>query len=67
MFEAAGALDRLDAFAGEHGARFYGLPPNEATITMVAEPWTVPPAYPFGDDTVVPLRAGESMRWRVVA
>jgi len=67
VFDAAGALDRLDAFAGEHGPRFYGLPPNEDTVTLVAEPWTVPASYPFGDDTVVPLCAGETVRWTVRA
>jgi dihydroorotase len=67
VFEAAGALDRLEGFASEHGARFYHLPPNEATVTLVAEPWQVPDACPFGDDVVVPLRAGETMRWKVVA
>jgi dihydroorotase len=50
----------LDAFASEHGPRFYGLPRNEEPWTLVAEPWTVPASYPFGDDTVVPLCAGET-------
>lgn len=65
-FEAAGALDRLEAFASEFGARFYGLPLNEDTVTLQREAWTAPPYYPFGDETVVPLRAGEMLRWRVV-
>jgi dihydroorotase len=67
VFEDAGALDRLEGFASEHGARFYGLPHNDGTVTLERSPWTVPGGYPFGDDTVVPLRAGESMRWRVAA
>jgi dihydroorotase len=64
-FEAAGALDRLAAFASEHGPRFYGLAPNTDTVTLVRESWTVPRELRFGDATVVPLRAGETMRWRV--
>jgi len=64
-FEDAGALDRLEGFASLHGAAFYGLPPHADTVTLVREPWTVPAAYPFGDATVVPLRAGERMRWRI--
>ena len=64
VFDDAGALDRLEAFASLHGARFYGLPPNDGTVTLERGIWTVPPSYPFGDDTVVPLRAGEAMRWR---
>jgi len=65
-FEAAGALDRLEAFASFHGADFYGLPRNRETITLTREEWTVPAAYAFGAEQVVPLRAGETVRWRVV-
>lgn len=65
VFEAAGALDRLEAFASLHGPRFYRLPVNEDTITLVRESWQVPGEYPFGPDKVVPLRAGETLRWRV--
>ncbi|MDQ6923813.1 MAG: dihydroorotase, partial [Pseudomonadota bacterium] len=66
-FDGADALDRLEAFASFHGADFYGLPRNTATITLKREAWVVPPTYPFGDDIVVPLRAGETMRWRLDA
>jgi dihydroorotase len=65
-FEAAGALDRLPAFAAEHGPDFYGLPRNTARVTLEKAPWTVPEAYAFGDDTLVPLRAGERVQWRLV-
>ncbi|HET9340247.1 MAG TPA: dihydroorotase [Casimicrobiaceae bacterium] len=64
-FEDAGALDRLEGFASLAGAAFYGLPPHGETVTLVREPWTVPAQYAFGDATVVPLRAGETVRWRV--
>jgi len=65
-FEAAGALDRLEGFASEFGPRFYGLPPNEGRITLEKRDWTVPTQYPFaGGDTLVPLRAGESLAWRL--
>ncbi|MCB9566668.1 MAG: dihydroorotase [Myxococcales bacterium] len=66
-FEAAGALDRLEGFASRHGPAFYGLPVNEGTITLVREPWEVPVSYPFGDDAVVPLRAGGAITWRLAA
>jgi dihydroorotase len=65
-FEDAGALDRLEGFASLHGAAFYGLPPHDDRVTLVREPWTVPADYPFGEASVVPLRAGETVRWRVV-
>ena len=64
-FDDANALDRLEGFASRFGADFYGLPQHDDTITLVREAWTVPASYPYGADTLVPLRAGESMRWRV--
>jgi len=63
-FEAVGALDRLEAFASFHGADFYGLPRNHGRVALVREPWTVPAAYGFGDQEIVPLRAGEKIVWR---
>jgi dihydroorotase len=64
-FEAAGALERLEGFAAVHGADFYRLPRNTATISLVREPWEVPGHYPFGADELVPLRAGERVAWRL--
>jgi dihydroorotase len=64
-FDAAGALDRLNGFASEHGAAFYGLPLNEGTVTLTKESWDVPASYRFGSDELVPLRAGEKILWRV--
>ena len=64
-FESAGALARLPAFASEHGADFYRLPRNEGRLTLVKQPWQVPPSYPFGAEELVPLRAGESIGWRL--
>jgi len=65
IFEDAGALDRLEAFASVNGAAFYDLPRNADTVTLVREAWRVPDTLPFGDETIVPLRAGEEVRWRV--
>jgi dihydroorotase len=64
-FEQAGRLDRLEAFASERGADFYGLPRNGGHIELTREPWTVPASYPFGGDEVVPLRAGGQVAWRL--
>lgn len=64
-FEAIGSLAKLQGFASEHGAAFYGLQYNEDTITLTKESWDVPAAYRFGAEELVPLRAGERMRWRV--
>ena len=62
-FEAAGALDRLEAFASFHGADFYGLPRNTGKITLEKRAWKVPQALPYGAHTLVPLRADSSVSW----
>jgi dihydroorotase len=64
-FDEAGALDKLEGFASRFGAEFYGLPLARESITLVQEPWEVPAEYPFGRDTLVPLRAGERIAWRL--
>jgi dihydroorotase len=64
-FEEAGALDRLEGFAAEFGPQFYGLPPNRDTITLVREDWKVPETLPFGAEQIVPLRAGETLPWKL--
>ncbi len=64
-FEQAGALDRLEAFASHFGPDFYGLPRNDGTITLIREDWTVPDHYPMGDDKLIPMRAGETLRWKL--
>ena len=65
VFEAAGALDRLEAFASQHGPDFYGLERNRTRVRLAREPWAIPQALPFGDDTLVPMCAGETITWRV--
>jgi dihydroorotase len=65
VFEASGQLDRLEAFASHFGADFYGLPRHEEHITLKREPWVVPERYSFGEGTVVPYRAGETIAWRL--
>ena len=64
-FEAAGALDKLEGFASLFGADFYGLPRNQDTLTLRKESWTPPEHFAFGDAQLKPLRAGETLPWRV--
>jgi dihydroorotase len=64
-FEEAGALDKLEAFASHHGADFYGLPRNSGTIELVREEWTVPKTLRLGKEELVPLRAGETIPWKL--
>ena len=65
-FEAAGRLDRLEAFASHRGADFYRLPRNAGSVTLERRESTVPATLPFGDDVLVPMRAGEVLTWRLV-
>ncbi len=64
-FDALGRLDRLEGFASHFGADFYGQPRNTDTITLERAPQTVPESHAFGPRHVVPLRAGETVGWRV--
>ena len=66
VFEKAGALDKLEAFASQNGARFYGLPQNSKTITLKKESQRVPNSVPFGEGAeLVPMRAGGEVGWCV--
>ena len=65
-FDAAGALHRLEAFASIHGPDFYGLPRNTGTVTLRRQSALMPETLPFGDERLIPLRAGETLRWRLI-
>jgi len=65
VFEDAGALQRLEAFAAHHGADFYRLPRNAGRLVLERRPWRIPAELPFGDDCLVPLGAGQTCRWQV--
>ena len=65
-FENANALDKLEGFASFYGADFYGLPRNTEKITLVKESWLVPNELPLGDDSLVPLRAGQQVHWKLI-
>ncbi|MCP1661207.1 dihydroorotase [Neisseria perflava] len=66
VFDNAGALDKLEAFASQNGARFYGLPENTRKITLVKQAQQVPDSLPYGDgEVLVPMRAGGEVAWSV--
>ena len=64
-FENADALDKLEAFASFYGADFYGLPRNNEKITLVKESWQVPASLKYGNDELIPLRAGQTIAWKL--
>ncbi len=65
IFEREGQLDKLEDFASHFGADFYRLPRNGDTITLRREPWEVPGQRALGSGVLTPLRAGETVQWRV--
>ena len=64
-FEQANALDKLEGFASFFGADFYRLPRNSKTITLTKSTWTIPPSYGAEDCRITPLKAGETIDWKV--
>ncbi|SOD40535.1 dihydroorotase [Nitrosovibrio sp. Nv4] len=66
VFEQAGALDKLEAFASFHGADFYRLPRNRDSIRLKKESWNVPAQLEFGGEILIPLRAGGSVLWKLI-
>ena len=66
-FDSVGKIDKLEAFASFRGPDFYGLPRNTDTLTLERKEFLIPLEIPFGDTTIVPLAAGETLQWRVRA
>jgi dihydroorotase len=64
-FEQADALGKLENFASRYGPDFYGLPYNTEKITLEKADFAVPEKLVFGGETLVPLRAGEVVQWRL--
>ncbi|PMH43180.1 dihydroorotase [Vibrio sp. 10N.286.49.B3] len=65
VFEQEGKLENLEAFASHNGPDFYGQPRNADSVTLTKEAWSVADTMPFGQDIVVPIRAGEAIQWCV--
>lgn len=65
VFEELDALQHFEAFCSENGPRFYGLPLNEGSVTLVREPWKVEERISMGEHALVPFLAGETLNWRV--
>ena len=62
-FESVAKLDKLEGFASFFGPDFYLLPRNTKKVTLVKQAQNIPAELPLGDDTIVPLRAGETIAW----
>jgi len=66
-FDDAHALDKLEGFASHFGPDFYQLPRNTQKIRLVKSEWQAPNSLDFAGTDLVPLRAGEMLRWQVKA
>jgi dihydroorotase len=66
VFDQQGKLDRLEDFAAHFGPDFYRLPRNSDTVTLQKQPWKIPAQLPLGDGTLTPLRAADTVGWRVL-
>jgi dihydroorotase len=67
VFEQAGALDKLEAFASFYGPDFYGLARNTDTVTLVKKDWQLPTTLPFAGTDITPLLAGDTLPWQIQA
>lgn len=65
-FEAVDALDKLEGFAAIYGANFYRLPRNQGQVVLEKRCWQIPESLSFGDDLLIPFRAGEYLEWQMV-
>lgn len=65
-FDNANALDKLEGFASFFGADFYGLPRNIDKITLEKTSWIAPEVLLLGDETLVPFRAGQAIKWKII-
>ena len=65
-FESQGALEKLEAFCSLNGARFYELPPNPDRVSLRRSDSPIPERIAFGDQELVPFRAGETLRWSAI-
>ena len=65
-FESVNKLEKLEGFASFFGPDFYSLPRNTKKITLKKQDQSIPQELPFGDATIVPLRAGETIAWSLV-
>ena len=66
VFDAAGAIDKLEGFASHFGADFYGIARNSDTIQLEKKAWQAPDSIDFGGEPLTPLRAGDTLQWQVI-
>jgi len=63
LFEQHRALDRLQAFVSDNARHIYNIQPPARDVELAKTPWVVPERY----GTVIPMHAGKTLAWQVVA
>ncbi len=65
VFDEENAMDRFEGFASLFGPQFYGLPINEATITLERNAQNVPDRLNLSGADIIPFHAGETLAWSI--
>ncbi len=65
VFDEENALDKFEAFASLNGPAFYGLVPNNESVTLERSPVLVPESYEAADSQIIPFMAGQTLNWRL--
>jgi len=66
-FDLAGDFSNFEAFMSLNGPAFYQLPVNNSKIVLQKSSWTVPETLPFGEQSLVPFKAGKVLQWKVTS
>lgn len=61
VFDAHDKLDNLQAFVSDNAQRIYGICAEYKEVTLVKHDFIVPEIY----GSVVPMRAGEALKWSI--
>lgn len=67
VFSEENAMDKLEGFASLHGPKFYGLPVNEAKITLSRKPQNVPEKLTLSGAQIIPFHAGKTLEWSITS
>lgn len=66
-FEMVNDFSHFESFMSRNGAAFYRLPQNQGSTTLERREWTLPDALPYPEASLIPFKAGETLRWKLLA
>ena len=65
VFDEEAALERLESFASLNGPAFYGLPPNDDTVTLIRAECPADALLRVGEDEILPFDTGTPTGWTI--